>query len=283
MRRTTIIGAAALIAATVLLPAAHGQADSPPATGNGLPSRAADRASEAATADDPQCTKPVRERVANWFCVTDLEGKARGPETAAERRAEPGAGTRESDKDSQTGDFTTAAVSEYCLTAGCWYRNSSVSASFNFRRGYFGYGSTTLGEVDAYADITMTGAASRSKPVYFGSTRTVSLTMEGSRLKVTGSNPYGSEISGTWSPYGPVNVSAGSTVYWNPNGFYAYSKDGTHQSVYHSFTWSTAGYPGVWRMYFKSQKIISTDNTNWYVSSPSNLPSSPGSGAYYAG
>jgi hypothetical protein len=277
---------AGVVAIVALLPAGQGQAAAPaePVRPAAAPDHAAERA---ATADDPQCTKPVRERVANWFCLTDSEDRARGHETAAERRAEPSAGERTSDKDSHAEESTTAAVAaseEYCLTVGCWYRNSSISASFNFRRGFFGYGSTTLGEVDAYADITMTsGAAHRSKPVYFGSTRTVSLTMEESRLKVTGSYPGGTEIGGSWSHYGPVPVGVGDTVYWDPNGYTYLTKDGTHQSMYHSFTWSTAGYPGVWRMYFKSQKLISTNNTNWYFSSPSNLPYYPGSGAYYAG
>lgn len=242
------------VAVTLVAPSAA-QAGSPAVT---------DSAQAAAQAS--QCAHPLAQRVGAWVCGDITPAKASAIQTQARAdlsKAAPG-----------------ALTSGTCNASGCWNTYNSYSSDFS-GSGWYGYGSTSLGNINWYFDATYTGFAELSKPVWFRSTRGVSsLVFTGDRLYISASYPGGNPVNGGASyrtyPYG--SSSANVTAYWN-GGYGSYENTVQWTTIVHEVSWRdpSSSYPGQWYFYAKSVKALR--NSGGYTFQGLSLPASPtGSG-----
>ena len=133
----------------------------------------------------------------------------------------------------------------------------TATASGYSATGYFGYGETQLGEVHLYFEVELKGAESRSKPVRFeSSAAVVNLIFEGNRLLYTSKYPAGIPVGGAGNSHHAGNVPAGEMVQWAPNGYKAFYKKASVQSVWHEWNWNMADYPGTWYFWAKNVKFV---------------------------
>jgi hypothetical protein len=217
-----------------------------------------------AAAEVDQCARPLAARAGNWFCLgTAARAKA------AHDRARRALGLPD-------------AAAGYCRVEGCWTRYSAVSADFA-GSGTYGYGKTHLGDVSMYFEVTMNGAQSTSRPVWFESTRGVrDFVIEGDRLYLSSAHPEGKPVSPSkYSFYGPVSAAAHQRISWNPNGYKSYENTTAWASIVHEWTWHdpSSAYPGRWYFYAKSIKLKRQDSGAYFFESESSLPTTPaGSG-----
>lgn len=246
MRTAKIIAAGLLTSAALAAPAAaHAQ--------TGGPSGPRDYADgvQVATVGAARCDEPVSRRTGNWLCLSSPAGQATGLRAATAGRGP-----------------AVRALSGHCTAQGCWDVYSAVDSDF-YTTGYFGYGGRTLGTVELYFEVKLTGAQSRSKPVYFiPSTSVRSLEIEGERLYYSSAHPEGKPVRpSTWSAYTHGAVAAGQRVDWRPNGYKGYENTVQHGSVVHEWVWTKSGYSGDWWLYGKSVKFDRTSSSYRFGSS----------------
>ena len=93
-----------------------------------------------------QCRLPVANRVGAWLCSSPQNGLAPRPSWAPRPSINP---------------FTTTG---FCASNGCYYRYSDFTADFDSYAGWWGSGSTILGDSATYVYWTLTGRQTVSKP-----------------------------------------------------------------------------------------------------------------------
>lgn len=197
------------------------------------------------TVGKAQCTKALRDRTGPWMCL------GAPPDAPVQHRV-------------------------FCNIEGCWNVADSTHASWE-GGGYYGYGATTLGNVDLYFKVTISGFNTYSYPVRFKSTRGVrNLFIEGERLYISSTYPGGNGVSNgaSWAHIGPYSVSAGSTKSWASPGYKSRETTARTISIVHMWTWSdpSSSYPGKWWVYTKSNKAYWHDVGYRFIDDDDNYP-----------
>ena len=174
-------------------------------------------------ASDAQCNEPTGQRTGGWFC----------PDEVVEREKRIGS-------------------TEFCINLGCYWRYDDFHSDFKSHKWAWGYGKTTLGQMDFYINIQQQGAEAVAKPVrYENSGATDDVTFEGELLNAA-PGAAGTPVAGTYAHHDAGHVAAGGSAHWQPNGYKNYNNTMWDHSTVGEVTWKKSGYPGRWFFYVKS-------------------------------
>lgn len=223
-----------------------------------------------------QCAKPLSQRVGAWQCSPGVQTQAQRKDDLESARQ----------KGALTASSTAVAASTgYCNGWGCWSYLASYRSYFS-GGGYYGYGSTSLGSFHMEFEVTMSGAASVSKPFYdYTSRGTKSTTLSGNRLYISATYPQGNQVNGgaafRTSPCG-ARGSYQSCV-WPYGGYGSYENTTTWATIAHQANWTdpSSSYPGRWYFYAKSIKLL-RNSSGGYTFQGTTLPQSPAFGGWSA-
>ena len=176
-----------------------------------------------AAAADAQCNEPAGQRTGGWFCPGEVVGRGK-----------------------QIGS------TEFCINLGCYWRFDDFHSVFKSHKWSWGYGKTTLGQMDFYINIQQQGAEAVAKPVrYENSGATDDVTFEGELLNAA-PGAAGTPVEGTYAHHDAGHVPAGGSAQWQPNGYKNYNNTMWDHSTVGQVTWKKSGYPGRWFFYVKS-------------------------------
>lgn len=213
------------------------------------------------------CTLPVADRVGGWFCPAPVEEQRAG---LAENLGIglTGGGPK---KTMVAGDGVTG----YCLTTGCWYKSSNIEASISVR-GWYGYGSTSLGTANLWTTdkINVYEVITKPQSKVTSPRSTYNNKWVTQRYWATGSstNPGGPVDPPVYRQSGWFSACGGCGADFAP--VYLSDKSSGYEYTMHSIRWSDPIYPGTWYINAKSVRMaLSTNGTGYYFMGDWDTPS----------